>query len=55
MRKGIWINKKFGITEFVGSYERDKDNERVFVLKSKKRKITFESYQHAKKTGWEKH
>lgn len=43
--------------KYKGSYERDKDGERVFTLRRigpLKRKITFESWQMAKKLGWVK-
>lgn len=49
----MWKNAKY-IGQFKGGYERDKDNERVFVLRSAigKTKKTFESWQMAKKLGW---
>ena len=47
-------NKKYKGKEFKGSYERDAKKERVFVLTYKKRRITFESWQMAKKLGWMK-
>lgn len=53
----MWKNKKF-LGYFKGSYEKDRDGERVFVLRKSKsnsdiaRKITFESFQMAKKLGW---
>lgn len=50
----MWTHKKFGKKPFVGRYERDKDAERVFVLRRGKRKISFESWQMAKKVGWKK-
>lgn len=51
----MWTNKRFGEVIFKGSYERDKDNERVFVLiNGKGRKITFESHQAARAQGWQK-
>jgi hypothetical protein len=45
--------------EYVGGYERDKDGERVFTLKRKKRngkthKVTYESHEKAKDIGWKK-
>jgi hypothetical protein len=63
--KSIWMNKKHGKKEFSGSYEfvtlsHTSHNERVFVLKSWKangnldKAISFESWQAAKKVGWEK-
>jgi hypothetical protein len=40
---------------FTGSYERDRKGERVFILASDSgKRITFESYQAAKKLGWVK-
>lgn len=48
----MWKNYKHGKAVFIGSYERDKDGERVFVLTHGKRKITFESWQAAKALGW---
>jgi len=51
----MWKNKAQNKLAFVGSYERDKDGERVFVLKNNnKKKFTFESWQMAKKLGWKK-
>lgn len=50
----MWTNKKFGKKKFKGSYEIDKDGERVFILRHEKRKITFESWQAAKFAGWRK-
>ena len=55
----MWKNKKYDYF-FEGRYERDVEGERVFTLRSfsvKKRdqkKFTFESWQMAKKLGWEK-
>lgn len=46
----MWGHKKYK-TKFKGSYERDKKKERVFILTGSKR-ITFESWQAAKKLGW---
>jgi len=55
MKKPYWRHAKFAPWQFIGSYERDKDGERVFVLKHKGlRKITFESWQMAKRDGWRK-
>lgn len=51
--KGYWFNhKRFNNRAFKGSYERDKKGERIFILTNKKKRITFESWQMAKKTGW---
>ena len=49
----MWKNAKY-IGQFKGGYERDKDGERVFVLRStiNKTKKTFESWQMAKNLGW---
>jgi len=52
---GYWRhNTKFNSKPFKGAYERDKDDERVFVLRAfeGKRKVTFESWQMAKKLNW---
>lgn len=55
-----WKNKKHGSKKFKSSHERDKDGERIFVLKevvtTKKslKKYSFESFQMAKKLGWSK-
>lgn len=49
----MWKHKKYK-TKFKGSYERDKKGERVFILNSGKRRITFESWQAAYKLGWRK-
>ena len=53
-----WVNKKFSKKCFKGGYERDKDGERVFTLtdqrKGTQRKITFESWQAARKAGWKR-
>jgi hypothetical protein len=38
---------------FLGTYERDKRGERVFVLKGNKN-VTFESHEAAKRLGWKK-
>ena len=57
MKISLWSNGKM---EFTSSYERDGVGERVFVLtaikivKGIKRRITFESWQAAKKAGWVK-
>lgn len=55
MNKTIWTNKKYPGT-FYGSYARDSDGERVFLLKrvEKARRITFESWQAAIALGWKK-
>jgi len=53
--KRAWIHEsKFRGHPFSGSYERDKDGERLFVLTNLKgkRKISFESPSAAKKLGW---
>lgn len=67
----MWLNSlKYQDVQFKGSYERDKDGERVFVLRARmqvetvnkgkvsakvqNKKITFESYQAAKALGWVK-
>lgn len=50
----MWTNSKYKKLKFSGSYEFDKDGQRIFVLKCEKRKITFESWQMAKKLGWSK-
>lgn len=47
----MWSHKNYGSEKFKGTYERDKRNERVFVLVGKKN-ITFESWQAAKGLGW---
>lgn len=49
----MWKNKETG-KHFVGSYEREKSGERIFVLSDGKRRITLESWQMAKKAGWRK-
>lgn len=53
--KSIWKNKKYPGT-YYGSYARDKDGERIFILKRVEaaRRITFESWQAAKSLGWVK-
>lgn len=50
----MWLHTKYK-TPFTGNYERDIDNERVFVLTNERgRKISFESWQSAKLLGWRK-
>jgi len=56
-----WQHKKHGKTVFKSEYERDTEDERVFVLQSfkkkdgsLKKKYTFESWQMAKELGWTK-
>lgn len=49
--KSFWFKGKISFL-FKGSYERDKKGERVFILTHPKRRITFESWQAAKKLGW---
>ena len=39
---------------YKGSYERDRKSERIFILTFKDHRITFESWQMAKKLGWNK-
>lgn len=53
MKKTEWKLKNKGAI-FTSSYERDKKSERIFILKNAKRRITFESWQMAKKLGWGK-
>jgi hypothetical protein len=50
-----WTHKKFK-TKFYSRYVRTKSGDRVFELVHSKtgRIITFESWQMAKKLGWEK-
>lgn len=50
-----WKNKKYPGT-FYSAYERDKNGERIFVLKKEGggRRITFESWNAAKSLGWKK-
>lgn len=52
----MWTNSKFGKRQFIGSYERDSRDERIFVLncEKNKRRIVFESFQAAKKLGWKR-
>lgn len=58
----LWKHStKFKTQTFKGAYERDKKGERIFTLtstkgttKSTRRRITFESWQMAKKMGWNK-
>lgn len=59
MRKRLWKQQgKHKLYE--SSYERDRKGERIFILieflspkiKRKPRRITFESWQAAKKVGW---
>lgn len=52
-RKARWKNKKYAGL-FIGSYERDKAGERIFVLTGGKRRIVFESHESAKKNNWQK-
>lgn len=52
----MWKHIKYS-GPFKGEYERDKDGQRVFVLRSevvKTNKKTFESWQMAKSLGWKK-
>ena len=52
----MWKHKKYKST-FWGRYDRDKAGERVFLLITDgpwARRITFESWQAAKKIGWVK-
>lgn len=52
MRKRKWVYKD-GTTVFEGFYERDKKDERIFVLIGPRgRRITTESWQMAIKSGW---
>lgn len=53
-KKKTWTHKKFGKQTFTSFYVRDREGERNFVLYSqgKFRRITFESWQMAKKLGW---
>lgn len=50
-----WISKKYKST-FKGKYEKDSAGERIFVLigegKMAGKRIVFESWQMAKKSGW---
>ena len=48
----MWKHKKYK-TEFKGSYQKTK-TDRVFTLTSGKTVKSFESWQAAKKDGWEK-
>ncbi len=54
----MWSNKKHGKRKFFGHYERDNKGERNFILESTEKsgykRITFESWQAAKKLGWVK-
>ena len=59
MKKPYWTHKKYK-TKFKGMYKwlaADGlfQRERVFVLTSGKRTISFESHQSAKKQGWGYH
>jgi hypothetical protein len=52
----MWTHTKYK-TKFKGTYERDSKGERVFILTGKgksTKRITFESWQMAKKIGWKK-
>lgn len=55
MPGGFWKNRKYPGT-YRGSYARDKDGERIYVLKKEGggRRITFESHEAAKALGWKK-
>ena len=53
--KRLWFNSKYKFY-YVGTYERDKKGERMFILTAtagKHRRITFESFQMAIKLGWQ--
>lgn len=51
----MWQHKRHGKQLFKGSYEKDRQGERNFILKgSKGRRITFEMWQDAKLAGWKK-
>jgi len=51
----MWKHKDNPKKHFVGKYEREySSKERVFILSDGKRRITFESWQLAKKAGWSK-
>lgn len=54
--KSAWKHKSHGKREYVGRYERDKSGERLFILFNEKpyHKLTFESFQMAKRLGWTK-
>lgn len=45
-------------SQYVGTYEREAGGDRVFVLigqkGGKKHRVTFESHEAAKKSGWKK-
>lgn len=53
--KSVWTNKKHPGHKYEGSYSRLR-GERVFELTrtNGNRRITFESWQMAKKMGWRK-
>ena len=51
-KTGLWSHEKFK-RKFKGYYTRLK-GERVFNLTNGKRTITFESWQQAKRLGWQK-
>lgn len=51
--KKPWTRKgTYGSKEFVGSYENDKDGERVFVLRNGRHKKTYDSPYEAQQSGW---
>lgn len=54
-----WTNPEFVNTQFIGKYERNKDNIREFVLISKQNgvvlgSVTYKSHEDAKAAKWQK-
>lgn len=60
MRSKVWRNrKKYSKRQYIGSYQRNRSNERNFILSyifknGKSHNISFESWQMAKEIGWRK-
>lgn len=54
MRNLTWKKAKSARAEYVGRYERDRAGERIFLLiaRTGKHRVTFESWQAARKQGW---
>lgn len=56
MKGSIWKHKKYKARDYRGTYRRNSDGEREFVLRCEKpaHNVSFESHEAAKALGWAK-